>query len=52
MAHIAQKVLAWVAYEKTNQPGIDPDDLRRVELCAQAVMEQSMLVRLLEGERK
>jgi hypothetical protein len=40
---IADQVLAWVAYERTrHRPAATKDELRRIELMAQAAKEASM----------
>ena len=49
---LAHEVLAWVARERKHptetgdfgDPAVDPDDLRRIELCAQAVINLDRLV--------
>jgi hypothetical protein len=45
---IAEQVLAWVARHRADpyllqgEESLDPDDLRRIELCAQAAREAAM----------
>jgi hypothetical protein len=49
---VAENVLAWVANERKAPLGVSDDDIRRIELCAKAVMEYCMLLELngLTGE--
>jgi hypothetical protein len=49
---IAEKVLAWVAIQRSQGFGVPADQLRRIELCALATREAAMFFELYGMEEQ